>query len=115
MIKIVAILAAVFLAAAFAIGNAPGLEGMFIGMSTGAFGAYTLYATILLLKDTAGRSRTGIALTLLAFFAKFPVLGLGAYLSYRLGMMALGCFIAGVLVVYCGLVWRAFRHGLYPH
>ena len=110
-----AVFTAVLLAASFVIGGASALVGMLLGLTTGAFGAYTLYAIVLLLKDAAGRSKTGAALTIIGFFAKFPVLGLGAYISYRLGMLPLGCFVAGVLVVYCGLVWRASRHGLYSH
>jgi hypothetical protein len=115
MIKLAAVLTAILVVASFALGKTPGLIGMLLGISMGAFGAYTLYAVISLLKDAAGRSRTGIALIIVAFFAKFPVIGLGAYLSYRFGIMSLACFVAGVLVVYCGLVWRASRHGLYPH
>ena len=115
MVKIAAGIAVVLLVISFFVAGAQGLVGMLLGLSTGAFGAYSLYAVILLLKDAAGRSRTGVALTLIAFFAKFPVIGLGAYISYRLGVPSLGCFVAGVLVVYFGLVWRAARHGLYPH
>lgn len=115
MIKIGVILAVVLLAASFAIGQLNGLAGMAIGLSTGAFGAYTLYATILLLKDATGNNRLGTVLTLMAFFLKFPVLGLGGYLSYRLGTISLACFVAGVLVVYFALVWRAARYGLYSH
>jgi hypothetical protein len=90
------------------------LIGLALGLACGAFGAYTLYAIIKLLRDAANQNRVGIALTVLAFFVKFPVLGIGAYLSFRLGTVPLICFLAGVLVVYSALVWRAFRHGFYP-
>ena len=115
MKKVAAVLIPILLVGSLLIGSWQGLAGMVLGLSTGFFGAYALYAVVGLLKDAQGRSSTGVALTLIAFFAKFPVIGLGAYLSYRFGTTSLACFVAAVLVVYFCLVWRATRHGLYSH
>lgn len=115
MKKLALILVAACLALSFAFAQLRGLEGMALGLSSGAFGAYTLYAIINMLRAVAGQTRTGTALTLLGFFMKFPVLGLAAYLSFRLGVASLICFVAGVLVVYSALVWRAARSDLYSH
>ncbi len=108
------IAAGVALGSAFAVAQLPGLIGMFLGIATGAYGAYTLYWTVALLKGSAS-TRSGTAFILLAFVVKFPLIGLGGYLAYREGPRSIEAFIIGLVMVYFALVWRAARSDLYSH
>jgi hypothetical protein len=91
----------------------PGLIGMALGLFAGAFGAAVLWGTVKIMRDATSLGKTGIFLTLIGFLLKFPLLGFAGWLAYKQSAGALGCFLAGVLVVYSALVWRALRSDLF--
>ena len=90
-----------------------GVIGAGLGLATGTFGAYGLFLTVKALRG-APKSSAGVFFTVLMFVMKFPVIGLGGYVAFLQGIGALAAFVAGVLVVYSALVWRAARSDLYP-
>lgn len=106
------ILVAGFLVAYF-YGEAPGIAGMSIGLAGGAFGGGALLLMIRLLQFSAGQhkpSSFGVALVFLMVGAKIPVLiGLSKW-SQAIGAAAFDCFLAGVMLVYFGLIaWAGTR------
>ena len=107
-------LAVVAIAVSVAIGGTSAGLGMLIGILCGIYGVYTLYWTVALLKGSSSVPG-GTAFVLMAFFLKFPLIGLGGYIAYRLGMVSIESFIVGLVLVYFALVWRAARSDLYSH
>lgn len=104
------LLACASCATAFVVAGVPGLAGMGLGLSTGAFGAVVLYFSIAMLK---GSGPLGRSLTLVAFILKFPVLGLGGFVAYGFGTEAVVAFAAGLVVVYSALIWRTSRSAFF--
>jgi hypothetical protein len=113
LIASVVVVCAALLASA-ALGGFPAAMGMLLGIVCGIYGVFTLYWTVALLKGSSSVPG-GTAFVLFAFFLKFPLIGLGGYLAYRLGMVSIEAFLVGIVMVYFALVWRAARSDLYSH
>ena len=111
--KTAVVLAALALAASALIGKIEGLIGMAIGLAGAAVGV----AGLILATKLAGAAATagakpgfGVVTTLVVFLIKLPLLYALWTLSQSLGGSAPGCFLAGVLLVYSGLVaWAVSR------
>ena len=107
------ILLALALAGAALIGSVNGLFGMAMGLAGAAVGV----AGLILATKLAGAAATagakpslGVLLTVIVFLAKIPLFFVLWTLSQSLGGSAPGCFLAGVLLVYFGLVaWAVSR------
>ena len=107
------VLAAIALAGAAVIGSIAGLCGMAMGFAGAAVGV----AGLILATKLAGAAASagakpglGVFATLLVFLVKLPLLYVLWTLSQSLGGSAPGCFLAGVLLVYSGLVaWAVSR------
>lgn len=107
------VLAALALAGAAIIGNIGGLYGMTMGLAGAAVGV----AGLILATKLAGAAASagakpglGVFATLLVFLIKLPLLYVLWSLAQSLGGSAPGCFLAGVLLVYSGLVaWAVSR------
>lgn len=85
--------------------------GVVLGFIAGVFGFWSLYRVIRLLKGADTKS--GTMLTYVSFLAKFPVIGLLAWLCYLQSMESLVAFTSAIVMVYFALVWRAYRSDLY--
>lgn len=81
--------------------------GYLMGVVVGLFAAASLVMAVRLAAGSAQNRRIGVALTLLAFFVKFPAVGFAGYAAWRMGSSALALFSIGVVMVYFGLVWTA--------
>lgn len=93
------------------IGGTIALVGMAAGLLVGLFGAWTLYGVVSLVKGAG--NRVGVAFTVFAFIAKFPIFFAAGYGCWLLGMTSLACFTFGIVVVYSALVWRSIRSDLF--
>jgi len=109
----VGIVAALAYLGAFLYGTSLGLAGMTIGIAGGGFGAYALFLMIRLLEASAAQQKPGsfgVALVLLMVAAKIPVLLFLSQWSQAIGAAAFDCFLAGVMLVYFGLIaWAGTR------
>ena len=111
--KTAVVITALALAAAALIGKTDGLIGMAMGLAGAAVGV----AGLILATKLAGAAASagakpglGVFATLLVFFIKLPLLYVLWTHSQALGGSAPGCFLAGVLLVYSGLVaWAVSR------
>jgi hypothetical protein len=108
-----AVAAVAALAAAFALGGAPGLGGMALGLVGAMFGATGLVLVMNLVgtrSKAAGGERFGVIVPVLVFLLKIPMYALLGTFAQRIGGAAFGCFLAGVVLVYFGLVaWASAR------
>lgn len=107
------VLVALALAGAALVGNVNGLYGMTMGLTGATVGA----AGLILVTKLTGAAATagakpslGVAASLFIFVIKIPLLYVLWTLAQSLGGSAPGCFLAGVLLVYSGLVaWAVSR------
>lgn len=84
-----------------------GLAAFALGLGVGVVGVLGLAALTKLLATLAserGAERRGVALTLLVFAVKIPVIVAIAGLIQRFEIGAIGCFSAAILLVYSVLV-----------
>lgn len=94
-----------------------GGESGLIGMALGLAGAAVGVAGLILVTRLAGvaasagaKPSLGVLLTAIVFFAKIPLFFALWTLAQSLGGSAPGCFLAGILLVYSGLVaWAVSR------
>ena len=95
------------------VGGPKGLAGASLGICSGLFGIAVLWQLILLMGRAASSGappRFGSLITIVAFFAKLPLYAVCGLASARIGYPAFGCFLAGVVLVYSGLVaWAGSR------
>jgi len=95
------------LAASFLLGGVAGFTGMLLGLGGATFGVMGLILVTQLVahsSSTETTGRKGVLIPVLFFLAKIPVyVGLG-FLANRLGGAGFGCFLAGVVLVYSGVV-----------
>ncbi len=108
-----AALGAGLIVASWIIGGTPTAIGCALGIGAGLFGIATLYYSVWLLRGAVHARPLGIALIVLGFLAKFPVIVVLGYLAKRQGWAALGWFVGGLVWVYSAVVWRAYRSGFY--
>jgi hypothetical protein len=102
------------LSVAYAMAGVGGLLAMVLGLAAAGFGvAGLVLATRLVAQAAAGQKpgSAGVLLPGLFFLFKLPVfVGIGMWVQ-GMGGAALSCFLAGVVLVYFGLVaWAAARH-----
>jgi hypothetical protein len=72
-----------------------------------------LYLVVSLLGQSKPTPKSGASLTVFAFVLKLPVIGVSAYVSNIAGPGGIWGFVAGVLLVYSAVVWRAARSSLF--
>lgn len=97
--------------AAWAAGREQGVAGLALGLTSGSFGAWSLYAVVKLLRGAA--TPVGVGFTVLSFLAKFPLIGVAGFLSWQMGNISLTFFTIGIVMVYSALVWRGSRSDLF--
>ncbi len=88
------------------------VAGFSLGVVSGCFGTWSLYAMIRLLKGVPA-SPISLSLTVMGFLSKFPLIGIAGYCSWKLGIPSLTLFTIAIVVVYLAMVWRASRSDLF--
>jgi hypothetical protein len=109
-----AVLAAAALAVSGIAVGARGLAGMVIGLTSALFGVFILWQLICVIGKAVtegGSPALGTGLTIFGFFLKLPILGFAYIAARAIGHGALGCFLAGLMLVYFAVVaWAIARH-----
>lgn len=106
--------AAAAIAVSAAVGGPTGAAGMVLGLLATGFGAVVLVQIVRIIAGTQARSEnrlTGNILLVGGILLKFPVIVGAMFLAHLLGPWAMGCFIAGLLLVYSALVGWALAGG----
>lgn len=89
------------------VGGAKGLEGGLLGEGGSLFNVGAWWAVIHLMATyvhAPNPERRGTFIVLAAFLIKLPLFAAMALMANRIGGPALGCFLAGVCLVYFDLV-----------
>ncbi|MFQ3586512.1 MAG: hypothetical protein SNJ74_07090 [Fimbriimonadaceae bacterium] len=105
---------AVAVAVSAAVGGPAGAAGMALGLLATGFGAVVLVQIVRIVAGTQVRSEsrlTGNILLVGGIVLKFPVIVGAMFLAHLLGPWSMGCFIAGLLLVYSALVGWALAGG----
>lgn len=98
------------LAIGFAAGGIRGLSGIALGLFVAAFGLWVWWRAIGMLAAVAADNpppRLGTFLVVLAFLIKLPLYILAVLAVVKIGGPARPCFLAGLSLVYFGLIGRA--------
>lgn len=107
--------AAIGIAAAFAVGGSLGALGMAIGLSGAAVGVTALWAVVSFVSavgSTGLATRLGMVVSILGFFLKLPLFYLLWSVAKTLDGAAPVCFLTGVILVYFAFgAWAAARSG----
>lgn len=106
--------AAVAVVVSAAAGGPTGAAGMALSLLATGFGAVVLVQIVRIIAGTQARSENrliGNIVLVGGILLKFPVIVGAMFLAHLLGPWAMGCFIAGLLLVYSALVGWALAGG----
>jgi hypothetical protein len=105
-VLVCAVLAAVAIGSAFALGGGVAALGMALGIVFTTFSLFTTWFLIKAVAPAAGKKTTPAVLVFLLFALKLPLLGISVVVAVKLGIASLVAFLTGIILVYFAMIWR---------